>query len=260
MSRITTPIAVVGIVALLLAATLVGAGLVLGAAGPGTTSRQLAADPGGSNGRTVTVSASGSASAPPDEALVRVSVESAAPDPTVARRRVAANASSLRRAMADLGLPPNTVRTTGYDLYEDRGGRRKPGASGETTYHARHTFAVRVDDVGRVGEVIDAAVDNGATSVHGVRFTLSDATRTSLRKEATRDAMERARDRASTVAGSAGLTLTGVRAVRTGTGGGPRPYVHFAAASGGSSGASTDVQSGPVTVGASVTVTYNATG
>ena len=43
-------------------------------------------------------------------------------------------------------------------------------------YVARNTVEVRVDEIARAGEVLDAAVGSGATTVSGVRFDLKDRT------------------------------------------------------------------------------------
>ena len=37
-------------------------------------------------------------------------------------------------------------------------------------YVARNTIEVRVDDLARVGSVLDAAVGSGAATIHGLRF------------------------------------------------------------------------------------------
>ena len=39
---------------------------------------------------------------------------------------------------------------------------------------ARNTIEVRLDDITRVGEVIDIAITSGANAVHNVRFDLKD--------------------------------------------------------------------------------------
>src|SRR5437868_15525455 len=41
-------------------------------------------------------------------------------------------------------------------------------------YVARNTLEVRVDDVARVGELLEAVVTQGATSVSGLRFDVKD--------------------------------------------------------------------------------------
>lgn len=257
MSRSSSSVLTVGIVALVLGASLVGTGVVLGDAGIGDQTRRLGGSEAGSSGRTITVSASGDAETEPDKAIVRVSVEATADDPTVARQRVATNASSMRRALVDLGLDEGAIRTVDFDIYEDRLRPPEPDARPRTTYRARHSFAIEVSDIDQVGAVIDTAVDRGATSVHGVEFTLSAEARGELQREALGEAMSNARDQADALAGSAGLTITDVRTARTGSTSGPRPVPMLASGDGGSAGG-TSIDSGPVTVAATVTVSYNA--
>ena len=248
---------VVGIVALVLGASLLGAGVALGNAGDSERAMQLATGADAQSGNAVTVTASGEAETEPDKAVVQVAVEATADDPTVARQHVADNASSMRAALVDLGLPADAVRTTGFDIYEDRVRPPEPDAEPETTHRARHSFAVEVDDTSRVGRIIDAAVDNGATGVHGVEFTLAEDTRNELRQEAIDEAMADARAQADAIAAAGGLTITGVDRVQTGDVGGPRP-VPMLERAGAGDGGGTSIESGAVSVRATVTVVYNA--
>lgn len=247
----------VGVVALVVGAGLVAAGGVLGDAGAVDDPAQLSPDEPG--GKTITVSASGTAEAEPDRAVVRVSVEATADDPTVARRRVAENASAMREALTSLGLAEEAVRTVGFDIYEDRVRPPTPEEPPREVYRARHTVAIDVDDTDAVGEVIDAAVEHGATSVHGVEFTLAEDTRRELRRAAIEEAMGDARARADAVAAGGDVAVTGVHAVRTGGLDRGRPIPVLQGADGGA-GRGTAIESGPVSVTATVTVTYNATG
>jgi uncharacterized protein YggE len=64
---------------------------------------------------------------------------------------------------------------------------------------------VRVDDVSRAGEVLDAAVGSGATSVSGVRFDLKD--RSAAEREALKKAVADARGRADAAAAGAGMKV-----------------------------------------------------
>lgn len=257
MTAHTRQLLTVGIVALVLGAGLVGAGAVIADTGAGHPAAAL--DAGDAQGKTVTVTASGRAEAEPDKAVVRVSVEATADDPSVARRRVAENATEMRDALVDLGLPGDSIRTVGFNVYEDRVRPREPDTRPSTVYRARHAFAVEVDDTARVGEVIDTAVSNGASSVHGVEFTLAEDTRRELRQAAIEEAMTDARTRAEAIAAGGDIAIAGVHAVRTGGVDRGRPVPVPAAADGGAGGG-TSIESGPVSVAATVTVTYNATG
>lgn len=244
--------------ALLLGALLVGAGAAAAgivadgddAASPGTQSST--AETNGS----ITVGASGAVQAEPDQAVVRLAVEARDDDPADARSTVAENASNMRDALADLGLDDDQVRTVGFHVFEDRERPRDPEAEPEITYRARHQFEVELDDVDRVGDVIDAAMAGGATTVNGVEFTLSAETRDDLQQAALRDAMDNARLQADTIADSADRSVTDVRSVTAGDVRAPSQRVRLATMAEGDAGG-TDLEPGSVTVTASVTVEYD---
>lgn len=243
----------VGLVALVLGGAFVGAGVVLG---DGRAPATGSADRLPTN--TITVSASGSAEAAPDEAIVHVSVEATAEDPTVAREWVAENASTMRAALRGLGINDSAIRTTRFNIYEDQIRPPREGEQPQTRYRASHRYRIVVHDVDTVGGVIDTAIENGATGVGGVEFTLSEATESRLKRRAIDAAAGKARDRARTLATRANVTITDVAWMSTGDVEVPRTEaVAFAAAG---DGGGTDVESGPVTVTATVTVAYETAG
>jgi uncharacterized protein YggE len=155
--------------------------------------------------------------------------------------RLAANVSTLRGALEDPNLSVESVRTTGFQVFSQR-------ENGSTVYVARQSFAVTTTDPQAAGDVVDAAVAAGPTEVDGVAFALSDERQREVRAEAIDAAVTDARAQAAVLADSAGLTLGEVRSVSTG--GGFDGPVRFAEA--------TDIDVSPVSVSASVQVTYNA--
>lgn len=238
----------------LAAAVVVGgiAGVVLVA--DGAAAQQRPAD----SGQTIHVSASGQAAEQPDEAVIRVSVEATAQGASTARTQVAENVSAVRAALTEVGIPEDQVRTVGFNIYQDIERPRPEGEEEpEITYRAQHSLEIRVTDVDRVGAVIDAAVDHGATSVTDVEYTLAEETRSELRQQALEEAMANARSQADTLASSAGLSISGVHSASTADVSVPRHVVYAEAAGG--AGGGTELDAGPVTVSATVSVTYNAT-
>ncbi|MFB6096919.1 MAG: SIMPL domain-containing protein [Haloferacaceae archaeon] len=239
-------------VPVLLAALMVLAGCA-GTGGSNPTAGASAAD---APSRTITVDATGQVQAEPDQAVLRIAVETTADDASTARQRLAENASRMRSALSELGLADDQITTVYYDISQRYERPPREGEKPERTYHAVHAYEITLSDVDRVGEVIDTAVDNGATSVDSVRFTLSRETRLELRKQALTDAMGNARGEADVIASAADLSVTDVaRVTTTQVNVGPYREVAYAAA-GGSGG--TSIDSGPVTVTAQVVVTYNA--
>lgn len=238
--RTPTPLAVV------LAALLVTAG-ALAVTVPGA----LADDHAGGDAATIDVSATGTATAEPDRALVYVSVVATADDAATARERVAADANAMRDALRAAGVADEQVRSVGYSLGEEYRRDDEP-----RRYRAVHRYEVTLTDLDATGAVVDLAVENGANRVESVRFTLSEDARQELRADALADAMTNARAQADAVAAAADLSVAHVAHVSTGLQYGYPVYADAARAEG---GASTTFDTGSVDVTATVSATYNAT-
>jgi uncharacterized protein len=139
----------------------------------------------------------------PDQAFVTVAVETRARAPREAQRTNAESMAAVQQRIAGAGIPKDAVRTTGYSIHQEFdfvNGRRV--ARG---YVARNGVEVRVDAVERVGDLLDAVVEAGATTVSGVRFDLKD--RAGAEREAERLAVADARARAEAMAGGAGRSI-----------------------------------------------------
>ena len=235
-------IATVSVVALLVLAGCLGAGPAdIGASTDSSTET-----------RTVSVSGVGSAEADPDLALVRVAVVSEADTAEAARDTTASAVQSMRDALSTNDVPDESVRTTYYNLqpvYDYTDDRRDL-----VGYQASHGFEIEIAPE-RAGEIIDLAVDNGATRIDGVQFTLTQETRTELRDDAIRDAVADARADADSIAEAAGVTIVGLQSASTGTVG----FIPFEAR-GDTAESRTVIEPGPVTVSATVQVTYTIEG
>ncbi len=206
--------------------------------------------------RTVAVSGSAEIEAEPDRAVVHLSVESTADGAEAARAQVAENVSELRTALRDQGIASDRIRSTGFSIREDRP-REREKTDAEPTYRAEHRIEVVLDDIDRVGTVIETVAKTGGARIHGVEYTLSDERRQELRQEALRKAMSNADLEAQTIAESAGLTLAGVHSVSTSD---TRVHTAHREVAMASDASATDLDPGPVTVKATVNVEYNATG
>jgi uncharacterized protein len=139
----------------------------------------------------------------PDRAWVQITAESRARNPREAQKLNADAMSAVLQKLKDAGLAADALQTRGYDLqpdYDYNNGRQTIRG-----YVARNTVEVRVDDLPRVGEIVDMAVTAGATSVGGVRFDLKD--KQAAEREALRLAVEDARRRAEAAAGGAGMKV-----------------------------------------------------
>jgi uncharacterized protein YggE len=151
----------------------------------------------------VVVSGEGLVTGVPDQAWVTFAVESRSKNPKDAQAQNAKAMTSVQTHVVAAGIPKEAIRTLSYDLQLESdwvNGRQVPRG-----YLARNTIQVRLDDITRVGEVIDLAITNGANSVHGVRFDLKQ--RESLEREALKRATADARARAEAAAAGAGASI-----------------------------------------------------
>ncbi|WP_135826879.1 SIMPL domain-containing protein [Halorussus ruber] len=211
----------------------------------------------GEGGKTISVSSAGQAEAEPNQAVLRVAVLARGDDANAVREQLAENATQMREALRNASISDDQIRTVRYAI--DQEYRRDDGEREPAGFRGIHAFEITISDVDRAGAVIDVAVSNGASQVDSVELTLSDERRREVRADALRNAMENARADADVVAESANLTVVGVRTASTGdVSFSPVRAEALSADAGG--GGQTSIESGPVTVSAQVSVTYNATG
>jgi uncharacterized protein len=184
-----------------------------------------------------------------DVAFVTVAAETRAKSPRDAQRANAELMTAIQKQLAGMGIAHDAVRTLGVRLdqeFDNANGRRTPRG-----FLARNAVEVRVDDVGRTGEVADGAVSAGATSIDGIRFDLKD--RAAAERESLRLAVADARGRAEAAAAGAGRTLD--RIVRIEENGTARPVRTMAMPRMAETAAVTPIESGPIEITSQVTLT-----
>ena len=187
----------------------------------------------------------------PDRAFVMVTVEARAKNPRDAQRQNAEAMTAVQQRLTLARVPNDAVRTLGYDLEQEfdvTQGRRVP-----REFVARNTIELRVDEIARVGELLDVAVQGGATSVSGVRFDIRD--REKIERDALRLAVADARSRAEAAAAGAGRAVDRIIKIEDSRDGGapPRPMMTFAMKS--ADAAETPIEPGLVEIRARVTLT-----
>ena len=145
----------------------------------------------------------------PDRAFVTISAESRSKNSADAQKQNAGAMTAVLQKIEQAGVPKDAVRTIGYELQPEF-----DYANGRQTfrnYVARNTVEVRLDDIDRVGVVIDAAGAGGATTITGIRFDVRN--RAELERDALRQAVADARGRAEAAAAGAGASIDRVMRV-----------------------------------------------
>jgi uncharacterized protein YggE len=202
---------------------------------------------------TIRVTGEASLSAQPDQAKIELGVVTQAEKSEAAASR---NAQRLEKVLAELrGVvgPDGKIETVGYSLTPDyRHDGREPTIVG---YTASNVVRATLNDLSKVGRVIDVASTAGANRVQGLQFTLKDET--AVRGQALREAATKARSKADALAAALGLDV--VRVLHVSESGGPAVPVRdvmFARAE----AASTPIEPGTVEIRVAVDLTVEVKG
>jgi uncharacterized protein len=116
----------------------------------------------------VIVTGEGVVKATPDQAWASIGAESRAKSSKDAQQQNASAMTAVQQKIVALGISKDAIKTTAIDLqleFDYANGKQTPRG-----YVARNTIEVRVDEIARLGDVLDAVVGSGATMIHGLRF------------------------------------------------------------------------------------------
>lgn len=168
-----------------------------------------AQQPAGRDQAVVVTSGEGVVHAVPDRAWISITAESRASNPREAQRRNAEAMTPVHEKLRAAGVPADAIRTAAYDLQQEWDFVNDRRVS--RGYVARNTIEVRVDNIDRLGELLEMAVGSGATAVGGIRFDLKDRAR--LEREALTLAVADARAKADAAATGAGRVVDRVQRI-----------------------------------------------
>lgn len=192
--------------------------------------------------------------AEPDVAYLTTGVQTRGQTAHQAQEENTRRMNEVLAALKRLGVKEPDLRTTGFSL-SPQYGRTPEQIEG---YVAANSVTVTVQDVKRVGEVLDAAVSAGANQAGSIQFSIKDET--SLRRQALDQAVKAARVRADAIAGAAGMRITSIQALTdVSSGAVPSPMLQKgvgAALSADQVGGPVPVQPGQLAVTARVQVIY----
>jgi uncharacterized protein YggE len=147
----------------------------------------------------------------PDRAQIDLGVMTRAPSSQVAAADNARQFDAVLTAARAAAGPGAVLKTTSYSLtpnYQYHSSGTEPTLNG---YTAVNMVRVTLDDLTKVGAVIDAATKAGANQIQGIQFTLRDED--AARAQALKEAAHRARAKAEVLAEALGLRIVRVLSV-----------------------------------------------
>jgi len=205
---------------------------------------------------TISVSGTGRIVLSPDTADVRFGVSSTARSVKTAREQAASAMTKVIAGLKGLGIADKDIQTTMLSLqptYDYSANTNPPRITG---YQLSNSIAVTVRDLDKLGDAIDGALANGATSLDGVTFRVDD--QAAAEQQARQAAIDEAKAKAKTLADAAGVSITGVSSISETVAPVPYPVYYGFGAAGApqSTDVKTPVEAGSTEVTVTVAVVY----
>jgi len=197
--------------------------------------------------KTIQVTGTATLSAPPDQAVLVLAVQTQAPSAAQAAADNAATMTNVFASLSNLGINKNSIETVSYTLslvYDQTNSSKVIG------YTVRNAIQVTLNDFSLVGKALDSAVSAGVNEVQGIMFTLSNTALATLQKQALGQALQNADGQARATASNLGVSIVGPISVSPGYSFQPNSLTFSAAAQ------PTPIQPGTLQVTVTVQVTY----
>lgn len=165
---------------------------------------------------TLSVQGSSEFDVAPDEAEIRVRIESQSMNAQEAQDANRVTANSVRDALRRAGVYGEEIETVEYNVRKVQEWDRELERSVDKGYRVYNVFKISTDRLDRVGDYIDVAVQAGANNIDSVNFQLSNEAMAEAKTEALRRAAGNAKAKADALADGMGVMLDGVMSVGEG--------------------------------------------
>jgi len=202
---------------------------------------------------TISVSGSGTASAQAEEATVILGVQTQGKNASESTRQNAELMTNVIDAIKVLGLTDEDLTTISYDVYQVYS---KDDYTVIVGYQTVNMISVKITDMEIIGQVIDAAAENGANRFQGVSFDLSSEKQAELKTQAYLAALGDAESKALLIAEKLEVTITGVLTVTENVYQPYQPYYDYRFSYEGATAPSTPIIQGKLSVSVTVYIVY----
>lgn len=170
------------------------------------------------SGAVLTVSAQAEAQTAPDLATITTGVQSRGATAKAAQAAQAARMAAIVETVGKAGVKPEDVQTNQLNLQPIQTWSEKTGPR-ITGYESVNTITIKVRDLAKVPDILDAIVADGGNRIDGVAFSIEDPAKAEAAAYA--NAVAKARARADAYAAGAGMKVHRVLSITEG--GAPAP-------------------------------------
>jgi uncharacterized protein len=202
--------------------------------------------------RTITVSGHGTVSVVPDTADLMAGVQAQAATATEALDTVGTKSQALIDTLKGSGIAAEDIQTAGLSLFPTYGN----DGQNITGYQASTSVTATIDDVAKVGDVVDAlkGLVGDQLTLQGVSFSYQDPE--AVMADARTAALANAKVRAEQYAAAAGVELGGVLRIVETSVASPVMYRELAAPAPAADASKVAVEPGSQDLAADISVVY----
>lgn len=194
----------------------------------------------------------------PDQAEARLGITINQTTVKAAQDQANTVINTINAKLGELGIEKKDIKTENYSLYPNID--YQPGSGQRITgYSVNASLVVTITDFAKLNQAIDLATQAGANQIGGITFTLSESKRKETEGEARKVAIEDAKEKASELAGFAGMKLgkiVNISEQPMNKGIYPEAMALDARGAGGAAGAPTNIEPGSTTFNYQVTLSY----
>ena len=147
----------------------------------------------------------------PELANMSIGVESRAKTAGEASDQNKRDMNQVMSSLKAMGIKDEDIQTIDYSIYPDYRYKENEGEK-IVGYVARNMVQVKVKDLDKIGDILDAATGAGANVIHGIGFTVEDPSQ--YKDEARELAVADAKSKAERLAKSAGVRLGDILSLR----------------------------------------------
>ncbi len=173
------------------------------------------------NGRTIIVQGQGTVAYQPDRAAVALSIAARSKDLGAAQKSAADVAARVLKLADKLGIERRRVDTTAATVRPEYRWNREEEQQELVGYVAERQMDVELEDLSRLGDLVEGAVTAGVNQVSSP--SLYSSRERDIYREALAAAAEDARRNAQALAGALGATVGEVVSITTSSGNTPTP-------------------------------------
>jgi uncharacterized protein len=193
----------------------------------------------------------------PDVAILTLGIETQEISVSIAQQKAAEAMAKVMQALKDQGIEDKDIQTQYFSIYQVK--NWMDNKEEVTGYRVTNTVTVKVRQITKAGDAIDAVVAAGGdlTRVNGITFTIDEPA--SYYVKARELAIEHAANKAKQMADKAGFKLGKITYITENSGNygiNYRNYVSMQDAAMGSSSVPTPVSIGQLEVTATVNIAY----